>query len=402
MQKVEESKARELNCLRRQQAQKLRAGYESCLFQVGDAHIAAARENEFAKKLKQQKVRNDILAKRRGREAMQRAKQTRKGSPKKNVRHPRSKSVSIQVDNLKKDVSNSLPSTSKHINVSSPIDLSSSQNEEKEENDGNRKQSQIAESHMEYVNISSESLSSSLELIATDSKLSKVLPLAYEKTSSSENSNPKTTMKEDKNQQKVGTVYNPDNFKANDTSENSLSNEGELPFTQVSDFLNKRRLAQNNAIISREPEVTKTLNREPSIELISKSEEIKEDNKTAKSVSPAKKISSQNQSRSPIKKNRPQSLGAKKKLTKPTYVPMFYRPSTSAISSSKPTKSSIKDDEQKVQFYDHANRYSKEYEPSADLIKKISPKSNERNATEAAREEIKFEELRLERAKELQ
>lgn len=356
-----------------------------------------------------------------------------------------------------------------------------------------------------YSNIdhSTESLSSSIEIITKGSSLSKTLPLAISKeifvnpeTAASSGNNINNILIQTQSARTTAeNGYNPLDFIAETSSEsNSIQDpvSNSPVFTKVSDLINKRRMSRTeNYARSIEPgthpandNIHKTLeeNKKSSprknsqqstqkytqqfiqksvtsqppatspqkssgssfntVSIPSKSTtnvQLKSCLRSSSSLIAKKPASAKTKPKTPLKgitkittpkRKLIRSLKTKSpakmsvvnspSLSKKQFVPIFVKPTSStklfvegqsiqnkmhsvwpipkeSAASSQHASTSLND--QRVQFYDHTNRFSKEYIQPENIVQRISSTDDQPTAMTAAREEI---QLDAERAKQLE
>lgn len=108
LRKVEETKKKELLSWKEQHVNNTMADYYYCLSNVGDAHVAAERENELTERLDEQQRKNRKTAAIRGRDALEKerlknVKKTAKSKPKASFVHKSAVSAPPQEKILSKD-----------------------------------------------------------------------------------------------------------------------------------------------------------------------------------------------------------------------------------------------------------------------------------------------------------
>lgn len=210
--RIEKVKTAELKNWNAKKIVKLQSEYRNCLASVGEAHELAARERENDKLINEKKIRNEIIAARRGKEAAAKLKKNKEVNQRKNVK-------------LKKKVNN----------VATQKDLSSEESgisdiENVPDNNSTKKQrSDSLNNLLEEIN--QESDSESLTPIIVTKLKKKALSLV-DISSSSMDSNHSTKQ----------LFYNPQNY-VDDSSESIISNDKpkSMPFTQISELLNFKK-----------------------------------------------------------------------------------------------------------------------------------------------------------------
>lgn len=210
--RIEKVKTAELRNFNAKKIVKLQKDYRDCLASVGEAHELAARERENDKLIKQKKVRNEIIAARRGKEAAIQLKKNKEMNQRKNMK-------------IKKNVNN----------VATQKDLSSEESgisdiENVPDNNSTRKKrSDSLNNLLKEINAESDSESSPPSTKVTEllKKASSLVDI-----SSSMDSNHSTQR----------LFYNPQNY-ADDSSETIISDDRPrpLPFTQISELLNFKK-----------------------------------------------------------------------------------------------------------------------------------------------------------------
>lgn len=483
---VQEEKLRQLGRIEKIKNDELRAWkekyigetqqqYNNCLSIVGEAHAAAARENELERKAEQQRIKNHRLAKKRGKDALAILRQNKTGTKSKTlpaipVRKQTTATIATQVtdsldrafqSNHRKTTDDQEWPPNRHV-YATALEADNIENlscssdslfllEPQEKHHASVPFIDLAKSETEIVNISSESLTSSLEIITKGSRLSKTLPLACSKTSrpsgNGENSN------------KNSAHYSPSDYVAADTSsETTLTSNNPtqtepntLPFTQVSDLINKRKMSKVTLEVDNEPTAividdtppppiivatnterpSKSCLRPSSSNILHTPHTVLAKPKVipiadTKHSTVTRNFLRKTNSPAPRKHSQPLKTPLKSKTksvtpipTNKEYIPLFVKPTTSsrlfveghAIAPPqtqsqvwpRPTSSvTIPDQtEQKVKFYDHANRFAKEYDPPENVIHKEQKDDAQPNAMTAALEEIQLDAERNERNEQL-
>lgn len=471
--RIEQIKNDELLAWKQKYIGETQQQYNNCLSTVGEAHAAAARENELERQAEQQRIKNHRLATKRGKDALAVLRQKKtdaktKRLPAVAVKKPTTATIATQVtdsldrafqSNQRKATDGQEIPSNRHVNANVLVgenieSLSSSSDtlfllEPQEKQHASVPYIDLAKSENEIVNISSESLSSSLEIITKGSRLSKTLPLACSKTL-----------------RPTGNVvnsaqYSPSDYVAADISHASNDptatqtepNTG--PFTQISDLVNKRKLSKVTLQVDNDsgneptailiddvtppPIIVETDTERPSKSCLrhSSSNILHKpptvlakpkvtSPKNIKHTTVTRNFLKKTNSPAPRKHSQPLKphLKSNAKTVKPIptnkeYIPLFVKPTTSsrlyveghAIAPPqtqskvwpKPTSSATVPDppEQKVTFYDHANRFAKEYDRPENVIHKEQKDDAQPNAMTAALEEIQLDAERNERNEQL-
>lgn len=468
--RIEQIKNDELRAWKAKYIGETEQQYSNCLSNVGEAHAAAARENALERKAQEQRIKNHRMATQRGKDALAILRQKNTTSGKKKVvpsvavKKPKTVTIATQVtDSLNQRSTSEAQDRPSNQHVYANVllednieDLSSSSDslcllEPQEKQHSCVPYMDLAKSQTEILNISSDTLSSSLEIITKGSRLSKTLPLTCSKTSKP----PTGTANLNKN----SAHYSPSNYATADTSSETtlrddpserITEPNTMPFTQISDLINKRKttgIAIDNEptapiVVEKTPPpliiVEKDTDRpsksclRPSSSNVAHKPQAKPKEPPAKSPklsTVTRNFLKKTNSPAPRKHTQPLKthLKTKTKSVNPTtptnkeYVPLFVKPTTSsrlfveghAIARPqteskvwpKPTSSAHipapEPSEPKVTFYDHANRFSKEYDPPENVIHKEQKDGTQPNAMTAALEEVQLEAVRQERNEQL-
>lgn len=480
--RIEQIKNDELRAWKEKYIGETQHQLDNCLLKVGEAHAAALKENELERKAQEQRIKNHRLATKRGKEALAILRQNttdakRKIVPAASVKKATNATIATQVTDSLDRIFHSnqqkategqerLPNRHVYANVleeDNIVDLSSSSDtqfflEPQEKPHASDPYVDLAKSETEIVNISSESLSSSLEIIAKGSRLSKTLPLACSKTSRPTGNAV--------NSKKNSAHYSPSKYVAADTSsETALPSNGPtvtqtepntLPLTQVSDLINRRKISKvtlqvdndfNNKptgilpenitpppiIVQGAERPSRSCLRPSSSNILHKPLALLAKPKVAPSTNAKHSTVTRNflkktNSPAPRKHTQPIKTHLKTKTksvnpipTNKEYIPLFVKPTTSSrlfveghainppqIQSNvwpKPTSSATitepEPSEEKVTFYDHANRFAKEYDPPENVMHKELKDDAQPNAMTAALEEMQLDAERNERNEQL-
>lgn len=337
----------------------------------------------------------------------------------------------------------------------------------------------------DIIDLSSNSLSSSIEIMTKGSKLSKTLPLACSKEVfvNNENATGKVSSVHSLVRPSTAGRYNPSDFVAETSSEsNSLQDPINSPvFTKVSDLISMRQMSRSvstteNKITPVNPVVRNTTDTVPKSMIENSTNDLPRKTACNSIVSPVKTREPSSSTQSPIKSTRTRlksclrsstsllektapvgtlksskvntplkritkkttptrksvcslntksstnKFGSPTRLIRKEFVPLFTKPPTatklsiegqaiprtqhniwpvpvqSAATTSQPSSSSTTNS-QKVKFYDHSNRFSKEYDQPENIVQKMVPNDEQPTAMTAAQEEI---QLDAERARHLQ
>lgn len=417
--RIQQIKVNELKSWNERNAKKCHEEYRKCLSHVGDAHLAAKKENELSKQLKEQQIKNRKLATKRGNEALQKLRSTQKHSATKSVT-PNKENATATVATQVNDSINSNDSPQQLATVGNPngtlksppktlpkhVDIAYLSLSSSDEDEMFVENHQFRPTVSSVVNISSEdSLSSGLEEAIKSSKYTtNIGNVLFDKSSKMPS---------------FSGAYNPDDFTA-DTSSKSYSIVNSVPFTTASDFINKYRNVSNErtVVTSHRPTVELTTTK-PVIETVPpipkpSTAPIKSclrQSSSANVLPKSSKVSTTTVAPKPkpkiIKKNLPSSSTKTSNplvLPKSQYVPMFNKPSSTKLSiegqsigQSVPSSATtnpiipVSQKSSKVQFYDHINRFSKEYEAPSDIVQRIESSHDQPTAMEAAKLEEQFE-----------
>lgn len=346
--------------------------YEQNLAKIGEAHLAAEQENIVSAEIREKNRQNQMNSKQRGVAAMQ--KNLKKNADaaemkeKQNRKRINAKRCNIFVNTCAETTGSGRRQLAAASKEKQPIKIDENLNK-------------LSESVVEIVDISTDtnddsSLSSSLEIQSIADKLSKTLPLVY----TNDSTNYKLVA-DDVNLPKR-SEYNPQEFVAvNDSTTippNNSNNDEELPFTQISQFLsNRRKLSTIDSMTLIPPVSTDqqhtTVNK-PQQKFVH--------------ILPKKKLS-------PPKC---QTIKSREYIPKFSKRSSIFKPTT-VVSSSEPT---IPSSMPKVKFYDHPNRFTKEYHPTPNIVQRIEGNNAyEETAIDAATNETKFDDLKLEYLNEL-
>lgn len=355
---VNEIKQNELLKWRQNQIAQTEGDYRTCLHEVGAAHLAAERETEKLKRIDAQRAKNRKMALQRSKLAAEKVKANRLSNGKTRAKETLVQTVATQVDD----------------SLSAKSD--------------------------------SETASSLSSLSSASSVCSVIVRKDRKKISPTKLKSPGQNATKKKGQT---NGYRAENFiSMNGSTSTEVSRGIESPpvarFTRVSDLLKKKSVdavpaAPAAAVAKTQSVVTKPY--------VSKTYKLNASGVEQRRSPPTKTIIKSMPTRSgksgaahpasltvhPIKKKTP--IVRRAPLTKydiKPYVPQF-------IKSKKPTAATLgaaetATDAQKVQFYDHSNRFSKEYKNKLDLIEN-SDATTPLNAMQEAEMEREREKMYL-------
>lgn len=395
IERIDQIKADEVRAWKQKQLGIMDDVLEECVIKVGEAQAAARTENELEKKrLEQQKV-NRRLAAKRGREAMAKLESDKRKQAKSARKPP---------------VTTKRPGSGK---LGEPVNVATQVGESLNELQNTMDQSPLVGKKqvvrpLSTQNISSDTLSSSIEVAIQALQLAKTKP-NYQFQNSPE-------------------LVLPTNSSSNIVENNSQ----ELPITLASDLISRRRQTNSNIgplLGSSEAAISKI----SSSHINPQSEYLKDIQPTIprpilpsgairKTPPPPQSKPIDNKrtlspSKHPIRpnNNNPKTTPEVRSRPPTTFVPMFTKPSSTQLlvqgksilpggsernsrnaaqllpitesTSSHPPSAPF------VQYYDHANRFSKEYEQDEHLVVQPEPyDSLVPNAMEAADMERRREE----------
>lgn len=387
MQQYNATKSNELRTWKQNQIKQTQTLYETNLAKIGDAHLAARNEIAVDAKIVEKKRQNAIVAKRRGINAMTKLHaQTARTGQRGNVFVRTAAGTKVDA-----------------------VGTTATQSAAQRDRQNDEPAGKLSQTVTEFVEISSDDdeLSSSMEIHATAAKVSNTLPLVYTNqpnpyTLATDNLPPTESSSSScaiVSQTNDGTAatYNPQQFAVNDSADCVIeqpeqSCERELPFTQISQFLSSRRKESTVTSDVRmtdgsvggssllkpppPPPVVKPVNHRPTThvrQVVSRSKPM-----------PPRRTS-------PVKPNARQ------------YVPLFGQAATikSTITADSSANILRPESTQRVKFYDHANRFAKEYRPAPNIVQRIERDPNAATAADVAVEETKFDDLKLEYLNEL-
>lgn len=358
---VNKIKQNELLKWRQQQIAQTEGDYKKCLYEVGAAHLAAEHETEKMKRIDAQRAKNRKLALHRSKLAAEKVKAKRLSNGKGRAKETQVHTVATQVENL--------------LSAESDSDAASS--------------------------LSSLSSASSVCSVIVRKDKKEIPPMKF-----------KSPGKGAKMKKAEANDYRAEKFISMNGSTStdaslSIASPPVAKFTRVSDLLKKKSFhsvpaapaaaaAKIQSVVTK-PYVSKTFKldksgveprRSPIKKTIIKSVAARSGKSGA--THPAS-LTVQ-----PIKKKTP--IVKKAPLTKydiKPYVPQF-------IKSKRPTAASAAETattSQKVQFYDHSNRFSKEYENKLDLIENYDATTPLNAMQEAEMERVREKTYSLEMAK---
>lgn len=354
--KVNKLKEKELQNWRQKQIGQIDKNYKTCLEHVGDAHLAAERENEMQRKFDEQKEKNRKLAQRRGKLAAQQLKGTTNMATT-TINDKKSKIV----PNIQSTTSFSDSDTSTSSTISSESSVCS------------------------VVLAKPKNSSANLKSKVSPAKIkSKVSPTKFKS-----NTLPKKSPAKVKWSSK-SPEYDPTKFASFNSSSatdislmDSLINDSPPVITKVSEMLRKSdplnpRIAKTYKLSnspSKQSQSISKLSRKP----------LKPEVKTKLTT-----ISS-HINKTPSKRSKSCERSSTISERKP-YVPEFIKIKDSNLGSAMPKMHPSNALRQKVQFYDHSNRFSKEYDGTMDLEQKeqeiIPPNAWQEAAKEISRQRI--------------
>lgn len=314
---------------RQKQLERIDGDYNHCLTHFGEAHIAAQKENEKQRIISEQKEKNRKIALRRGREAAERLKNMGKPA---NIRPVCKKTVTIVEKNAGKTPATPISDTS----TSTSSSLSSSTSSE------SSICSVIDKNRLKSVNLKHLSLTPKKSAL---------------KTSRSTGSSPV----------KKPTKYVSINGSAVidlTLSDSHLSDASPVPITKVSDLIKGSDIPYAPTPKS------------PSKPLVSRTYKLSNGQDVA--TKRTKSVLSQPITTTPTLPNSTKTSSINKTSTKAStkqFVPEFVKNKPGSIAPLKkiPLTSTLP---QKVQFYDHANRFSKEYDRNIDVVDEVHEINN--------------------------
>lgn len=422
-------KHNELLNWQQRQMDKASKDYRACLSKVGEAHLAAQTDAAKAKAIEQQKLKNRQLALRRGKVAAERELTiqqlaNRKQSPKGDKPRKKQVSVSTQVNDSVNSSNMSCSSSTSSLSSSTSSALvdtgtggaacNARTMAEKLQSKYRPKaiknavgQSSDEESDIEITNILSaqnrnkkKSVTYDLSLIESDDNGNNI------SLSGGAIARPKMPQK-----------YI--DWNANDSSDTSMTQPIEVPtITRVSDLLKKNRTTENNNMISaafpksslhktasNSIESARTQSQQPPKPIITNAKErvkspqsiLKKPKTVAISPKPQPKPilkhTANRIQKTPKKSAVKQVASTERRQQTPFhYVPRFL---TNTQTTEEGSAASVQ--KQKVQFYDHANRFGKEYELHTHLVHREFGIGGAEagNAMEEAKREAELEQKRL-------
>lgn len=329
---------------RQQQLDRIDNNYKHCMTQFGEAHIAAQRENEKQRVIDEQKEKNRRMALRRGKEALDKLREAKSGG-KPCIRPICKKSVTIVERNV--GSSQKTPATPEHdiSSTSSSSSLSSSSD------------SSVC-SVIETKKPKSARSTSSLNHLSVTPKKSAL------KSSRSTGSSPigkKPTKYVSINGSAVIDLSLSDN--------SHLSDASPVPITKISDLIKGSDIPYKQSPKSpAKPLVSRTYKVSGGADVATKRNKV---NATAQPITttPTSSFSTKSTTKSAISKVATTKTGAKQ------YVPEFVKAKAgNSVNAKKVAPTSTLP--QKVQFYDHANRFSKEYDTNLDLVDEVRDQTN--------------------------
>ncbi|XP_055294791.1 uncharacterized protein LOC129564663 [Sitodiplosis mosellana] len=316
--------------------------YQTRLAQIGEAHLNAARENDRQQQFEEQKEKNRRLALKRGKIAAQKLKEEQNMKPTKQTNKVKEK----QVVTVSKKVESS-PETSSDSSTSSSS--------------------------------SSDSSTASVILVEDKKKpqVKNKIPAVSKSVISPKKKTSSTMVKP--------TEYNPSRYASANNStatdfsltDSPMSDPPPL-ITKVSDLLGRRPAIKSTTSLRSSPHIAKTykLDKSPvsTRSVTRKTPQKSPMNAISSRLSRVIKTPSKTSGKSPMK-----VLPERKH-----FVPEFVRGSTSTATTQRPSK---------VQFYDHANKYTRQYDGNIDLIEKVQ-KVTPLSAWDEARRKIELDEVK--------
>lgn len=315
--------------------------FKKRLEEIGDAHLNAARENAKQEQFEQQKEKNRRLALQRGKIAAQKLKDERNMKPSKQVNKVKEK----QVVTISKKVDSS-PETSSDSSTSS-------------------------------------SSSSDNSVIFVENKKKPEVKIKIPTTSTKTTISPTRSSPKKNKSPGRSTEYNPSRYASANNStatdfsltDSPMSDPPPL-ITKVSDLLGRRPTFKSTTSLRSSPHIAKTykLDKSPvsSRSTIRKTPQKPQLNAVSSRLSRVIKTPSKTSGKSPMK-----VLPERKH-----FVPEFVKSSSSTTQRSS-----------KVHFYDHANKYSRQYDGNVDLIERVQ-KVTQLSAWDEARRNIEQDEIK--------
>lgn len=333
---VREEEARQLEIINRIQKDELfkwrqkqinntEEQYSKCLEEIGQAHLAAERENAKEKQFELQKAKNRQMALKRGKIAEEKLKEEKNMKPTKGVVTIKPKKVVMvapKIDRSPESTSDTSTSSSSDSSVCSVIQLDKKKKTEKD--------------------------------------VKTVYPYKITPKKSSAKSPAKTS------------IYNPMRYASGNSSaatDVSLTDSPSLSdtpplITKVSELLGKKPTTKSNASLRSSPHIAKTYKLDKSPVSL---------RNIPKKVSQKPQLNAVSSRLSRVIKTPTKATGKSPMKTLPDrkhYVPEFVKSKESSKQEESanitPTRTS------KVRFYDHANRYWKEYDGHVDLIERVN------------------------------
>lgn len=355
---------------------------------VGNAHLAAERENERIRKIEEQQAKNRKLALKRGNAAIKNEQMNRLKANKSKrkttdaVKQVQLVTVSTQVDDSLNTSDLSLTSTSSGSSVIS-VDLGSF----------NRQPSKVSKitrdsslNRKTTINASPKTRARSI----SPQKVSSVIRSPKKAPISSRVSRSPSKTKQ----------YKPENYMSMSTSTDlstlSSTEDSAPKITRISEMFNNNQGEGVPYVKQRARTVTVTSNAFPKRPIL-KNHNVSAEKRSHKEQ-PLK--------RTPLKRppfrvqKTPQkqtnSLTTTAQSKKNQYVPLFRDYNVKRNISQVNETESAPAAHHKVQFYDHANRFSKDYDASL-IIEDDSPRTEigAQNAMEEAKKERELDEIRL-------
>lgn len=355
---------------------------------VGNAHLAAERENERIRKIEEQQAKNRKLALKRGNiaiknEQMNRLKATK---PKHDsVKQVKLVTLSTQVDDSINTSDLSLTSSSSGSSVVS-VELVNFKKQpakiSKITRDGSLNRKSGGASEIRSRSISPQKSSN---FARSPTKSPRTNRISRSATSPSKT-------KQYKAEDYMSSLGTSTDFSA-------LSSTDDLvpKITKISDMVNKNQKSKENEIAylvkPRLRTVTVTSNAFPKRPIL-KNHNVQHINKRPQSEQPLKRTPLKRAPfRVPLKQSSSSSVTPTKKKQ---YVPLFKDYSGKRTISQTNENEPLIPMQQRVQFYDHANRFSKDYDASL-IIEDDTPRTGmiKTTAMEEAKKERELDEIRL-------
>lgn len=392
---MNEIKNNELYNWQKREFEKAKVDFTNCLVSVGNAHLAAERENERIRQIEQQHEKNRKLALKRGNVAIQKEQMNRSKGNKINrnakdaVKEARLVTVSTQVDDTLDTSDSSITSSSSASSVIS-VELTPSKNA-KFRRDGSLDRRNTSETAK--VRFRSLSPQKQRVLIQSPTKTKKP-PVRSTVVTKSAKSIPSPSKQ-----------YQPEDYMSSlslstDQSTVYASDESVVKITRISDILSKRQIETKENVSKQKPRtLTVTSSASPKRSILKNSNNTSVlKNKRLHNEQPLKRTPLK---RPPFRMQKTPNRTAKAPTStgpaqKKQYVPLFLD------RNGKRTASQLNNAEEppvqhRVQFYDHANRFTKNYDASLVVEEDSTPRTTvgALNAMEEAKRERELDEVRL-------